>query len=42
MATLAQLDMPQASGLIVHILSAIAQQEKKFRPQQLLMARYFA
>jgi hypothetical protein len=42
MSKLSQLDLPQSSGLVVHILSAIAQQEKKFRPQQLLMSRYFA
>ena len=42
MSKLAQLDLPQSSGLVVHILSAIAQQEKRFRPQQLLMSRYFA
>ena len=42
MTSLAQLDPPKASGLVVHILSSIAQLEKKFRPQQLLMSRYFA
>jgi hypothetical protein len=42
MSKLSQLDLPQSSGIIVHILSAIAQQEKKFKPQQLLMSRYFA
>ena len=42
MSRLSQLDLPQASGLVVHILSAIAHQEKKFKPQQLLMSRYFA
>jgi superfamily II DNA or RNA helicase len=41
MTSLAQLDSPKASGLVVHILSSIAQLEKKFRPQQLLMSRYF-
>jgi superfamily II DNA or RNA helicase len=42
MTSLAQLDSPKASGLVVHILSSIAQLEKKFRPQQLLMSRYFS
>lgn len=42
MSKLSQLDLPQSSGIIVHILSAIALQEKKFKPQQLLMSRYFA
>lgn len=42
MTNLAQLDPPKATGLIVHILQAIAMLEKKIRPQQLLMARYFA
>lgn len=41
MTNLAQLDPPKATGLIVHILQAIAQLEKKIRPQQLLMARYY-
>ncbi|MFY8202154.1 MAG: hypothetical protein ACOVLE_15875, partial [Pirellula staleyi] len=41
MTDLAQLDPPKATGLIVHILQAIAQLEKKIRPQQLLMARYY-
>lgn len=42
MTSLAQLDSPKASGLVVHILSSIAQLEKRFRPQQLLMSRYFS
>lgn len=42
MTNLAQLDTPKATGLIVHILNAIAQLEKKIRPQQLLMARYYS
>ena len=42
MTNLAQLDPPKATGLIVHILQAIAQLEKKIRPQQLLMARYYS
>ncbi|MFY7873918.1 MAG: hypothetical protein ACOVQM_00640, partial [Pirellula sp.] len=41
MTDLAQLDPPKATGLIVHILQAIALLEKKIRPQQLLMARYY-
>lgn len=41
MTSLALLDSPKASGLVVHILSSIAQLEKRFRPQQLLMSRYF-
>ena len=41
MTNLAQLDPPKATGLIVHILEAIALLEKKIRPQQLLMARYY-
>ncbi len=41
MTNLAQLDPPKATGLIVHILQAIALLEKKIRPQQLLMARYY-
>ncbi|MFN7842615.1 MAG: SNF2-related protein [Pirellula sp.] len=42
MTSLAQLDPPKATGLIVHILQAISQLEKKIRPQQLLMSRYYA
>ncbi|XZE44338.1 DEAD/DEAH box helicase [Pirellulaceae bacterium SH467] len=42
MTNLAQLDPPKATGLIVHILQAIAQLERKIRPQQLLMARYYS
>jgi hypothetical protein len=41
MTDLAQLDPPKATGLIVHILQAIGILEKKIRPQQLLMARYY-